>query len=143
MGLIFAAFLFDNGHVWIRVLLKPLPGKIEPAFKTPFSLWCVKDHIPHGFPRVARHFAPHNAGNVREFLPAAPQFAIERYGGEVTGKPWRGYKRLAGTGDQLTSGPIAPDAIELFAHPPAANIDVGLPSMGQHNRGFFSVGVGS
>src|SRR5205807_6135132 len=68
-------------------------------------------------------------------LAGQPQLAVKRRLWQVFDKPIGRMKQVALPGEKLAAVPIGPHAIELLAHPPARQVDVVGPALGQQQAG--------
>ncbi len=72
MLFVLADFVFDDGHIAVGMLLKPLAGKGQTLLKAALGLWRIKDHIPDRLPAVMRRLTSNNADGLGESLPPDP-----------------------------------------------------------------------
>ena len=67
-------------------------------------------------------------------LAGQPQFAVERRLRQRLDEPVRGVIEVALPRDELLAVPVGPHAVELLAHPPAGQVGVVRPGLGQKQR---------
>src|SRR5205823_4281134 len=91
----------------------------------------IKHHILQRPPMLAAILSPHNADCPLERLAVDPQFTVKRKTGQTSHEPVGSVEVVALSGQELLSIPVGPHAIELLAEPPAGQILVVVPSMGQ------------
>ena len=64
-------------------------------------------------------------------LAGEPEFAVERYVGQAGDEPVRSMIDVAKPRKELLAVPPSPHAVELLAHPPAGQVRIVFPGMGE------------
>ena len=115
---------------------------VEAIFKGPSDGRSVEDQVADLAPAVVRRELFDDADAGLEALAAHPQLTVERLIGKPGGEPGRRVVLIAEARDEALAVPIGAHAVELFAHPPAGEIDVGLPNVGEEHGRRFAVSSG-
>ena len=90
-------------------------------------------------PMVALVVAADDAHRALERLAVQPQFAVQGHAGQPGCEPRGGMIDIALPRKELPAIPPGPHAIELLAHPPAGQVRVVVPRMGQEQLGTVTV----
>src|SRR5262245_46625446 len=84
-----------------------------------------------------------DADGALERLAADPQLAVERDRRQAVEEPVGGEVDVALARDELLAVPVGPHAVELLAHPPADEVGLVVPRLGeQHRRAFLRLALG-
>ena len=102
----------------------------------------VEDHESDLLPVFALVLAADDAHGPLELLAIEPQFAVERHVRQAGDEPVGGVIQVALARQELLAVPVGADAVELLAHPPAGQIDVAVPALGEEQRRSFTRRVG-
>ena len=91
----------------------------------------VEDNIANLFPVIAFVLPADNADGFLKRFAFCPKFAVEGRIREPGDEPVGGMEFIPQPRDEPLAVPVRADTIEFFAHPPAGQIDIVLPDVGQ------------
>ena len=120
----------------LRTMLPDHLGKgLLPLLEWAADAGSVEQHVLDLPPVVALVLPADDAHGTLERLAVEPQFAVERYGGQAGDEPVGSMIDVALPRKKLLAVPLGPHAVELLAHPPAGQVRVVVPRMGQEQLG--------
>src|SRR5687767_14983702 len=110
-----------------RVFAHCLLEKLEAAFEWLLDVRRIEDEVFHFFPKIGFVLTAYDPNRSLKGFSSEPQFTVEREIGKAGDEPIRRVVQIALSRNELFAVPIGTNAIELFAHPPAAEIGGRVP----------------
>src|SRR5882757_1201343 len=126
-----------------RVLQQCRLDERNPILESAGGCRGVENEVADLVPKIGLVLPADDADGALKFLAVDPKLAVEGNIRQSFDKPVRRVKQVSLAGKELLAIPVGPDAIQLFAHPPARKIGSIVPRLGEQqwrSRGFFSVG---
>ena len=114
---------------WVRA--ERLPREFLPSLEDVGDGGSVEHHELDFTPHLGRIVTANNAHRPLKRLTVQPQFAVERHVWESLGEPSRSMIDVALPGQELFPLKVGSHAIQLLTEPPALEINVIFPSVGQ------------
>ena len=93
----------------------------------------VEDDERDLLPVVALVLPAHHADGALEALAPAPQLAVEGHGGQAGHEPIGRVVAVAEAREELLPVPVGAHPVELLAHPPAGEVLVVVPGVGEED----------
>ncbi len=108
---------------------------LEPRLERALVAGRVEEHVAKAPPRVAPVLPPHDAHGLLEALSPAEELAVERHAlGQRVDEPRGRGDLVAEAGEEPRSVPVRAHAVELLAHPPAGEVALAPPRVGEEDR---------
>src|SRR5437588_12701331 len=96
--------------------------EVDPLLEAAGLRRRVEDHVAQLAPVIALVLPARDAHGALKLLASQPQFAVERIIRQAVEEPVRRIIDVSVAREELLAVPVGADAVELLAHPPAAQV---------------------